>query len=677
MMDLASAVAQFTYTEKERMREETLRQQFLEKFPASGLASMKLEQYSLGLESTENSFCYWLEFKTKKLGSISGNTARKFVVFFDKKKGEYWFPDKYKSKEDAFASVKSGILELIRLGTEGRFTECESVAPLNTMNLFRGKILNMYFPDQFLAIFSLGHLKDYCFQFDLRADYDSQSSMNLALSRFKIENPLFSGWTNDKFASFLYEKFPPTVQFWKIAPGEKARFWNDCQRDGYMCIGWEDLGNLKAFTQRDALREAFAKQFPGNNRKWRELWDFANEIKEGDRILANNGRGTVVGIGTVTGKYWFNEERTTHQNCIPVDWDEFDECRIPPSVSDLTAQWPFKTVELLDRERFQKLISGEPVPSDTHGIHSDVQSEQTKAVEDLGRYADVCRSTFLPESFFVDCEQLLATKKQIVLQGAPGTGKTFVAEQLATLWAGDAERVKVVQFHESYGYEDFVHGLKPKLNPTTNRTAFVPTPGIFLRFCEEIEKDKTVPQPHYVLLIDEINRAKTARVFGELLYLLEYRVKEVELQNGTRFSIPPNLYIIGTMNTTDKSIALVDYALRRRFAFVDLVPVKNRQSVVLGKWLESNGISNATEVDDLFIALNDAIVLNQKDEALMVGHSYFMLQQAVKEKRFSPELLRFVWDYFIMPLIAEYEYQSTRAELEEKYGLAALREALK
>src|SRR5260370_28914990 len=128
------------------------------------------------------------------------------------------------------------------------------------------------------------------------------------------------------------------------------------------------------------------------------------------------------------------------------------------------------------------------------------------------RYAEICKTTFLPEKFFIDCERLLETKKQIVLQGAPGTGKTFVAEQLATLWAGDTKRVKVVQFHESYGYEDFVHGLKPERDPVTKQTAFVPTPGIFLRFCEEIEKDKTSPQPHYVLLIDEINRAKTARI---------------------------------------------------------------------------------------------------------------------------------------------------------------------
>ena len=236
------------------------------------------------------------------------------------------------------------------------------------------------------------------------------------------------------------------------------------------------------------------------------------------------------------------------------------------------------------------------------------------------------------------------------------------------MWAGSEDRVKVVQFHESYGYEDFIFGIKPKVDPVTKKTAFYPEPGMFLRFCEQI---KTLGDEPHVLLIDEINRAKIARVFGELLYLLEYRERKVELQNGETFSIPPNLYIIGTMNTTDKSIALVDYALRRRFAFVDLVPVRQGHSVVLQHWMRENQIQNADEVEQLFVSLNKAIA--QKDEALMVGHSYFMLDQAKMEKQFSLELLTFLWQYYILPLIAEYEYQLTKDELEKKYGLDAIR----
>jgi 5-methylcytosine-specific restriction protein B len=634
---------------------------------------MTLEQYCLGLEPRENSFCYWLEYKTRRLGSVAGGNAGKFVVYYNQETKQFVYNNnRYQTKEQAFEAIKSGLLVFLRLGDEGKFSQCDEIPPFENAPVVRGKILNMYFPEKFLPIFSLDHLKDLCVQLGIQANLESPTSMNLALLRFKQTNPLVSDWSNDKFFTFLYEKYPPTIQFWKIAPGENARLWSQCRDGGFICVGWGKIGDMRQYTDSSAFKEMY-KELDGAQkvRYSKEIWSFAKEIKKGDVIVSNNGLKSIVGVGRVTGDYWYDESRAEYKHCIPVIWDITSEFPVPESARDIAKTWFQGTVKKLDRQEYNLLLA----EGTDGGTMIDEGATESPRISSNGRYADICKKTFLPEAFFADCERLLATKKQIVLQGAPGTGKTFVAEQLATLWAGDAERVKVVQFHESYGYEDFVHGLKPERDPVSKQTAFVPTPGIFLRFCEEIEKDKTTPQPHYVLLIDEINRAKTARVFGELLYLLEYREKEVELQNGTRFSIPPNLYIIGTMNTTDKSIALVDYALRRRFAFVDLFPVINGQSVVLRKWLESNEISNAAEVDGLFIALNAAIA--QKDEALMVGHSYFMLKQAVEEKRFSPELLRFVWDYYILPLIAEYEYQSTRAELEEKYGLAAFREALK
>jgi 5-methylcytosine-specific restriction protein B len=337
---------------------------------------------------------------------------------------------------------------------------------------------------------------------------------------------------------------------------------------------------------------------------------------------------------------------------------------VPEAARTITARWFSGTVKRLGRDEYQRLIAG---VSGGDAPMVNAGASDAPQVSVVSSYAAVCKETCLPEAFFADCERLLGTKKQVILQGAPGTGKTFVAEKLAALWAGDGDRVKVVQFHESFGYEDFVYGIKPRVG-ADGKTAFCPEPGVFLRFCKTVRDD---PEENYVLLIDEINRAKTSRVFGELLYLLEYREQKVELQSGTEFSIPDNLYIIGTMNTTDKSIALVDYALRRRFAFVDLVPVKNGKSVVLRKWLNAKGIINAAEVDALFVALNNAIA--QKDEALMVGHSYFMQKQAVDEKHFSDDLLRFLWEYYILPLIAEYEYQLSRSDLEARYDLEALR----
>jgi 5-methylcytosine-specific restriction protein B len=262
---------------------------------------------------------------------------------------------------------------------------------------------------------------------------------------------------------------------------------------------------------------------------------------------------------------------------------------------------------------------------------------------------------------------VLHVKKQLVLQGAPGTGKTFVAEKIAEWWTGAEERVQTVQFHESYGYEDFVEGVKPT-SDATGLACFKSIDGNFVRFCDRAREK---PEDKFTIVIDEINRAKTSRVFGELLYLLEYRNKTVVLQSGRSFSIPDNLYIIGTMNTLDKSIALVDYALRRRFAFETLLPIKHGKSVVLRKWLDANGITNATDIERLFVALNNLV--STKD--LMIGHSYFMSDEIAKNKEYSDRALEFIWHYYILPLMTEYEYDLSATEIENKYSLPAIKRA--
>jgi 5-methylcytosine-specific restriction protein B len=595
----------------------------------------------------------------------------------------------------------------------------------------------------------------------------------------------------------------PSIHFWKIAPGENAAFWPECRDGGFICVGWEKLGDMREYTDEAAFKELYREACGSPRiRQWHEIWSFAKEIKEGDIIIANNGLSEIVGVGTCAGEYYYDNARQEYKHCLPVRWDVFSAFAVPDAARPISASWFQGTIKELSREEYNQIAAGassKPVwrrsgqfglqltntpvfdaprarqlfnvlltaPSPTQEainqhiredlgdwlnhprqvlvaeayvtlsnwflssrIYSDTErgriagelwdvlfavrperlsdkARNTKIIPDAfeawwtrmkaagaafdgaapnpplaynstetvapsGRYAAICNATFLPEAFFQNCERLLESKKQIILQGAPGTGKTFVAEKLAELWAGDRSRVKIVQFHESFGYEDFIHGIKPERDPVTGKTAFVPKDGLFLRLCEQVRSDASGSK--YVLLIDEINRAKTARVFGELLYLLEYRDRDVELQHGQPFSIPPNLYIMGTMNTTDKSIALVDYALRRRFAFIDLVPVRDGQSTVLRKWLDANGIRNAPEIERLFVTLNEAIAT--KDEALMVGHSYFMVKQAAAEKHFSPELLAFIWEYYILPLIAEYEYQLSRTELEEKYSLNALRSVM-
>ena len=165
-----------------------------------------------------------------------------------------------------------------------------------------------------------------------------------------------------------------------------------------------------------------------------------------------------------------------------------------------------------------------------------------------------------PPNFLREIDTLLADKKQVIFQGPPGTGKTYVAQQLANHLAGSKERVTLVQFHPSYAYEDFVRGFRPTLR--SGQAGFELRDGPLLRAAERAREE---PGEKHFLIIDEINRGNLAKVFGELYYLLEYRDESITLQyqrdENERFSMPPNLYIIGTMNTADRSIALVDLAL--------------------------------------------------------------------------------------------------------------------
>jgi 5-methylcytosine-specific restriction protein B len=170
-------------------------------------------------------------------------------------------------------------------------------------------------------------------------------------------------------------------------------------------------------------------------------------------------------------------------------------------------------------------------------------------------------------------ERILNRKKHIVFQGPPGTGKTYVAERLAKMMVSETYGfIEVVQFHPAYAYEDFVQGIRPK--PMDGGLTYELEEGRFLAFCRRADEEANGAP--CVLIIDEINRAHLSRVFGELMYLLEYRDKAIPLAaGGEPFRIPGNVYLIGTMNTADRSIALVDHALRRRFSFIRLNPDYN------------------------------------------------------------------------------------------------------
>jgi hypothetical protein len=303
-----------------------------------------------------------------------------------------------------------------------------------------------------------------------------------------------------------------------------------------------------------------------------------------------------------------------------------------------------------EQERKAFLAFRGEIEPDENGPPPGPQSEDT-----LGALAT---ELYLDKGFLTKIGRLLEEKGQVIFYGPPGTGKTYVARKLAKYYTGDKNNVEVVQFHPSYAYEDFVAGYRPR---PKGESGFVLTAGPLKRIAE---RAKEAPDRKFVLIIDEINRGNVAKIFGELYFLLEYRDDEVRLQYAEepdeRFSLSENLWVIGTMNTADRSIALIDAALRRRFYFVPFFASEEPVKGVLRRWLKGNkpGMEWVADVVD---RANE--ILGSAHAA--IGPSYFM------RPTLSEEWVELVWEHAIVPYLAERFYGAE--ERLKEFGLEALR----
>ncbi len=266
----------------------------------------------------------------------------------------------------------------------------------------------------------------------------------------------------------------------------------------------------------------------------------------------------------------------------------------------------------------------------------------------------------IPADFLREVDDLLAEKKQVIFQGPPGTGKTYVARKLAEcLTLGDGDAVTLVQFHPSYAYEDFVQGFRPTLRDD-GRAGFEIRNGALVRAADRARAN---PGARHFLIIDEINRGNLAKVFGELYFLLEYRDEEMNLLYSDKpFSLPDNLHVIGTMNTADRSIALVDLALRRRFYFVEFHPDKPPVAGLLRRWLGKNGLNNLAWAADVVDLANEKL---RDDPHAAIGPSYFMregLDDAKVER---------AWERGVLPYIEERLFGES--ERLDEFALDSLR----
>ena len=296
------------------------------------------------------------------------------------------------------------------------------------------------------------------------------------------------------------------------------------------------------------------------------------------------------------------------------------------------------------RANDQRIQAVDHIPPDFFEPVGYAPSDDPAAVQPDDPLRELADRLHLPIDFLQSIETLLREKKQVIFQGPPGTGKTYVAHKLSRHLAGSGERCQLVQFHPSYSYEDLVRGYRPT-RLENGQPGFRLKDGPFMRIARQAEND---PDGKYFLVIDEINRGNLAKVFGELYFLLEYRNTPMDLmyqeEDEAPFTMPDNLYIVGTMNTADRSIALLDLALRRRFAFVDFSVSEEPVKGLLRRWLEAKGLGKMEWVADVVDCANGKL----DDRHAAIGPSHFMrphLDDAAVER---------IWEHGVLPYIEEH-----------------------
>jgi len=655
---------------------------FRERFGPSVLSGLDGEQLlTLMHDSDRDSLVYWLEFKNdeefenRRFGSIAGGSALKFRIFRRRETGSWQAGAKGNpnqpeeiTKEQAIEFARSHRDQLLK-GVElleefpDKASDEDYAKLQDQMDELAPDVSRLAWGHKYFSILFPTKLDDY-HNPDLQRFHllkllqlpPEGDGRYICAGRF-IAAAREVGLSVNHLTTTLNAINGRQHRYWRIGTtaGDKS-FWQMMRERSCVAVGWSKLGDLSwVESKRDSrdklrklLEEAHPNQASAIGRACTQVTQFVVDIVEGDIVLAADGM-SILGIGKVVGEYEYHAEfGFPHQR--QVEWLTLDEWKMPKSAEGLQS-----TVREIRKFNDNILAIERRIQSPTN----------TKEVFEKPIPERPLRLSGFPARI----QSILERKGQVVLYGPPGTGKTFWAERtaydLAALGAfrkpfdslDDTEKkvivgegnssglVRLCCFHPAYGYEDFIEGYRP--HTVNAQVSFELRDGVFKRLCKDAASN---PDRNFYLIVDEINRGDIPRIFGELLTTLEKdkRGKRIILPvSQEMFSVPHNVYLLGTMNTADRSISLLDAALRRRFGFIEMMPDGSvlKDSAV-------GGIALRAWLDALNSRIREHVGRDARN--LQIGHSYLM-HSGVPLKDVA-SLKRAIRDD-IVPLLEEYCYE--------------------